>query len=92
MASLIAKQAISTFQKYIGLKRATQSHTKRSMWKNCANVPLSLRCVPLSTSSSEQSKKPAKLVTTPIFYVNSEPHIGHLHSTLLADAVSSTKK
>ncbi|GAA5989184.1 hypothetical protein JCM10908_001196 [Rhodotorula pacifica] len=24
--------------------------------------------------------------TTPIFYVNADPHIGHLHSTLLADA------
>jgi methionyl-tRNA synthetase len=24
-------------------------------------------------------------VTTPIFYVNANPHIGHLHSTLLAD-------
>ncbi|GAA6063929.1 hypothetical protein JCM10212_004788 [Sporobolomyces blumeae] len=24
-------------------------------------------------------------VTTPIFYVNADPHIGHLHSTLLAD-------
>ncbi|KAM0753656.1 methionyl-tRNA synthetase [Meredithblackwellia eburnea MCA 4105] len=27
-------------------------------------------------------------VTTPIFYVNADPHIGHLHSTLLADVYS----
>ncbi|KAG9510559.1 Methionine--tRNA ligase, mitochondrial, partial [Fragariocoptes setiger] len=26
-------------------------------------------------------------VTTPIFYVNSSPHIGHLHSALIADAL-----
>jgi len=26
------------------------------------------------------------LVTTPIFYVNAQPHIGHLFSALLADA------
>ncbi|XP_066967316.1 methionine--tRNA ligase, mitochondrial [Macrobrachium rosenbergii] len=25
-------------------------------------------------------------ITTPIFYVNAQPHIGHLHSALLADA------
>lgn len=26
-------------------------------------------------------------VTTPIFYVNAEPHIGHLHSDVLADVL-----
>ena len=26
------------------------------------------------------------MVSTPIFYVNSAPHIGHLYSALLADA------
>lgn len=26
-------------------------------------------------------------ITTPIFYVNSDPHIGHLYSVLLADAI-----
>ena len=25
-------------------------------------------------------------ITTPIFYVNASPHIGHLHSALLSDA------
>jgi methionyl-tRNA synthetase len=28
------------------------------------------------------------LITTPIFYVNAQPHVGHLHSALLADAAS----
>lgn len=27
------------------------------------------------------------LVTTPIFYINSRPHIGHFYSVLLSDAV-----
>jgi methionyl-tRNA synthetase len=27
-------------------------------------------------------------VTTPIYYVNAEPHIGHLYSTLIADSLS----
>ncbi|GAA6026859.1 hypothetical protein JCM8097_005913 [Rhodosporidiobolus ruineniae] len=41
---------------------------------------------PLSTSLP-RPRHPDKsyYVTTPIFYVNADPHIGHLHSTLLAD-------
>lgn len=30
--------------------------------------------------------KPAYYVTTPIYYVNAEPHIGHAYATILADA------
>ncbi|GAA5953900.1 hypothetical protein JCM3765_000684 [Sporobolomyces pararoseus] len=30
--------------------------------------------------------------TTPIFYVNADPHIGHLHSTLLADVYTRWSK
>lgn len=29
-----------------------------------------------------------KMITTPIFYVNGAPHIGHLYSALQADALS----
>ncbi|SCV69145.1 BQ2448_2165 [Microbotryum intermedium] len=35
-------------------------------------------------SCSRQNNKQF-FVTTPIYYVNADPHIGHLHSTLLAD-------
>jgi methionyl-tRNA synthetase len=27
-------------------------------------------------------------VTTPIYYVNSHPHLGHLYTTLVADTVA----
>ncbi|BGP14022.1 hypothetical protein JCM10213_005607 [Rhodosporidiobolus nylandii] len=42
---------------------------------------------PLSTSLPRPSSSSDETfyVTTPIFYVNADPHIGHLHSTLLAD-------
>lgn len=30
------------------------------------------------------------LITTPIFYVNSKPHVGHLYTVYLADAVRRT--
>ena len=31
-------------------------------------------------------------ITTPIFYVNSVPHIGHLYTVLLADAQARWKR
>jgi methionyl-tRNA synthetase len=34
---------------------------------------------------SKQEK--IKLITTPIFYVNAQPHIGHLYTAILADAI-----
>lgn len=34
------------------------------------------------------SKAKPYFVTTPIFYVNAAPHIGHLHSMVLADAIT----
>ncbi|XP_068228435.1 methionine--tRNA ligase, mitochondrial [Palaemon carinicauda] len=37
-----------------------------------------------STISASNTGK--YFITTPIFYVNAQPHIGHLHSALLADA------
>ena len=36
----------------------------------------------------DREARPPFLVTTPIFYVNADPHIGHLHSALLADATA----
>ena len=38
-----------------------------------------------ATTTTAKSKR---FVTTPIFYVNASPHIGHVHSTVLADALS----
>ena len=32
------------------------------------------------------------VVTTPIFYVNAAPHIGHLYTSVMADAISRWKK
>ncbi|ATY62368.1 Methionyl-tRNA synthetase [Cordyceps militaris] len=46
------------------------------------NGPLSRRW-----NSSAQTKEKPFYVTTPIFYVNAAPHIGHLYCTVLADVV-----
>ncbi|PRP84707.1 methionyl-tRNA synthetase [Planoprotostelium fungivorum] len=40
-------------------------------------------CRFVSTTSNKKV-----LITTPIFYVNSSPHIGHLYSTTLADSIA----
>ena len=31
-------------------------------------------------------------ITTPIYYVNDEPHIGHAYTTILADVISRIQK
>jgi methionyl-tRNA synthetase len=36
--------------------------------------------------------KPAYYVTTPIYYVNDEPHIGHAYTTLACDALARFKR
>ena len=42
-----------------------------------------------ASSGAGSSDQPDRLlITTPIFYVNAEPHIGHLYSALLADSLS----
>lgn len=41
-----------------------------------------------SATGSVVTEKPNVFITTPIFYVNAAPHIGHVHSTVLADALA----
>ena len=31
-------------------------------------------------------------ITTPLYYVNDEPHIGHAYTTILADVISRIKE
>ncbi len=38
------------------------------------------------------SAKPTYYVTTPIYYVNDEPHIGHTYTTVVADAVARYRR
>ena len=36
--------------------------------------------------------KPTFYVTTPIYYVNGEPHIGHAYTTIAADVMARFKR
>ncbi|TYZ57627.1 hypothetical protein PybrP1_003379 [[Pythium] brassicae (nom. inval.)] len=48
-----------------------------------------LRAAASSTSlAADASTKRNVFITTPIFYVNASPHIGHVHSAVLADALA----
>jgi len=38
------------------------------------------------------SRLTSYFITTPIYYVNSKPHIGHLYSSLLADTIARWQK
>ncbi|KAJ3167814.1 methionyl-tRNA synthetase [Geranomyces variabilis] len=51
-----------------------------------ARLHASARCRSEATGSSAALKSP-RFVTTPIFYANAVPHIGHLYSTVLADSL-----
>jgi methionyl-tRNA synthetase len=40
----------------------------------------------------EENSKGSFYITTPIYYVNDVPHIGHAYTTIIADAISRFKK
>jgi methionyl-tRNA synthetase len=44
-----------------------------------------------ATTSALAARRPP-LITTPIFYVNASPHIGHLHSALLCDVLARWRR
>ena len=38
------------------------------------------------------SKNSSFYITTPIYYVNARPHIGHAYTTIVADAIARRKR
>ena len=34
----------------------------------------------------------ASFITTPIYYINAQPHIGHAYTTMLADAIARSRR
>ncbi|KAK5993862.1 Methionyl-tRNA synthetase [Cladobotryum mycophilum] len=54
---------------------------------SCQTKPVLARRWNSSQSSEGTSKEKPFYVTTPIFYVNAAPHIGHLYSMVLADVL-----
>lgn len=50
-----------------------------------AAAAAAIRSFSASAHPRQRTASKSFFATTPIFYVNADPHIGHLHSTLLAD-------
>eukprot|EP00123_Amoebidium_parasiticum_P020496 comp5092_c0_seq1/m.1178 comp5092_c0_seq1/g.1178 ORF comp5092_c0_seq1/g.1178 comp5092_c0_seq1/m.1178 type:complete len:572 (-) comp5092_c0_seq1:333-2048(-) len=70
--------------------RAVHAFSLRFFSSAQAAVPVNAAAAPTLDAALEHFKKRHKpvYVTTPIFYVNAAPHLGHLYSTLLADALT----
>ena len=50
------------------------------------------RAVPLCTAAAPPAEKPPYFNTTPIYYVNGQPHIGHAYTTLACDVIARFKR
>jgi methionyl-tRNA synthetase len=46
----------------------------------------------MPTQEKKQDSKPTYYLTTPIYYVNARPHLGHTYTTVAADAVARWKR
>ncbi len=46
----------------------------------------------MSIQEKKQDPKPTFYLTTPIYYVNARPHLGHTYTTVAADAVARWKR
>ncbi|KAG8808098.1 methionyl-tRNA synthetase [Serendipita sp. 399] len=69
----------------------------KSLWHSSRIIKASKRplyeryMVTVASGSSSTSQKPY-YVTSPIFYVNAAPHIGHLYSIVIADIFARWEK
>ena len=46
----------------------------------------------MATQENKKETRPAFYVTTPIYYVNARPHLGHAYTTIAADALARWKR
>ncbi|XP_077433971.1 methionine--tRNA ligase, mitochondrial [Vanacampus margaritifer] len=73
------------------LRFITRSCKTVGSWQQSAFLsPLSTQCR-IRRTSSDVCKEERSYITTPIFYVNASPHLGHLYSALLADCMHRYK-
>jgi methionyl-tRNA synthetase len=62
------------------------------MENDAANAP-TYRAVTSTLSMTEKNGNPKRYyLTTPIYYVNARPHLGHAYSTIVCDAIARRKR
>ena len=69
------------------LRRITAARPWTSLALNTVRHRVVVPVVCCQQRTVTHSSSGPGLITTPIFYVNSKPHIGHLYSTTLADTI-----
>ncbi|KAL4797592.1 tRNA synthetases class I (M)-domain-containing protein [Aspergillus venezuelensis] len=64
-------------------------HSQRPSWKcaSCKVAPPTVRFARRYATTSDSATKKPYYVTTPIFYVNAAPHVGHLYTMVIADVL-----
>ncbi|KAM0252796.1 hypothetical protein ACHAQJ_007584 [Trichoderma viride] len=72
-----------------GLRQAQSRLALRSGWicPSCRTSPAAVQRWNSSQSSAGSSNEKPYYITTPIFYVNAAPHIGHLYTMVLTDVI-----
>ena len=60
---------------------------RRALLSNTSVHPSCLRSCNVHTQTRQSHASRESLVSTPIFYVNAAPHLGHLYTVTIADAV-----
>ncbi|KAL1958725.1 hypothetical protein VTO42DRAFT_3844 [Malbranchea cinnamomea] len=78
---LRALSRVPTFTKWINRRDWANGLCKQA---TARRFPVRSRRITTASTPTSQNRKPY-YVTTPIFYVNAEPHVGHLYTIVLAD-------
>ena len=62
------------------------------MTRSAAGRARSLNADGMSNQENKQESKPTFFLTTPIYYVNARPHLGHTYTTVAADTLARWKR
>ncbi|HVC90209.1 MAG TPA: methionine--tRNA ligase, partial [Acidobacteriaceae bacterium] len=62
------------------------------MTRSAAGRARSLNANGMSIQENKQDSKPTFFLTTPIYYVNARPHLGHTYTTVAADTLARWKR
>ncbi len=71
---------------------AAAKRYKMKMTRSPAGRASDLNADGMPTQKKKQDSKPTFYLTTPIYYVNARPHLGHTYTTVAADAVARWKR
>ncbi|XP_037317645.2 methionine--tRNA ligase, mitochondrial [Pungitius pungitius] len=71
--------------------KAVRSLTKRPIFSPITALSSHQRIAVLRSSTTHSCEDKSYYITTPIFYVNASPHLGHLYSAVIADCVHRYK-